>query len=73
MTHMLTPLVLVASMLRDRLRLLREDDRGMTTEAMIITAILAGIALAVVGAIAVRIQDKGSEIEEDLQNALALL
>jgi hypothetical protein len=45
----------------------------MTTEAMIITAILAGIALAVVGAIAVRIQDKGTEIEEDLQNALALL
>jgi hypothetical protein len=70
---MFTPLVIVASVLRDRLRQLRDDDRGMTTEAMIITAILAGVALAVVGAIAVAIRNKGTDIENDLNNAMALL
>jgi hypothetical protein len=70
---MLTPLVLVASVLRHRLQQLREDDRGMTTEAMIVTAILAGVALTVVGLIAVAIRNKGSEIETDINNAMALL
>jgi prolipoprotein diacylglyceryltransferase len=70
---MLTPLALVYSLLRARLDQVRADDRGMTTEAMIITAILAAVALAVVGAIAVSIRDKGSEIEDDIDAALGLL
>ena len=67
---MLTPLVLLISLLRGRLGDLRADDRGMTTEAMIITAILAAAALAVVGAIAVAITDKGGQIEDDINQAL---
>jgi hypothetical protein len=70
---MLVPLALVYSLLRARLDQVRADDRGMTTEAMIITAILAAVALAVVGAIAVSIRDKGSEIEDDIDAALGLL
>lgn len=61
------------SVLWGRLQQLRADDRGMTTEAMIITAILAGVALAVVGAIAISIRDKGTEIENDIDAALGLL
>ena len=70
---MLTPFVLLYVTLRARLDALRDDDRGMTTEAMIITAILAGVALAVVGLIAAAITRKGNEIESDIDSALALL
>jgi prolipoprotein diacylglyceryltransferase len=70
---MLTPLVLLYVTLRARLDEVRNDDRGMTTEAMIITAILAGVALAVVGLIAAAITRKGNEIESDIDAALVLL
>ena len=70
---MLPPFVLLFVTLRARLGALREDDRGMTTEAMIITAILAGVALAVVGLIAAAITRKGNEIESDIDSALGLL
>lgn len=70
---MLTPLALIYSLLRARLDQVRADDRGMTTEAMIITAILAAVALTVVGAIAVSIQNKGDQIESDIDAALGLL
>jgi hypothetical protein len=70
---MLTPFVLLYVTLRARLDAVRDDDRGMTTEAMIITAILAGVALAVVGLIAAAITRKGNEIENDIDSALALL
>jgi prolipoprotein diacylglyceryltransferase len=69
---MLTPLVLLYVTLRARLDAVRNDDRGMTTEAMIITAILAGVALAVVGLIAAAITRKGNEIESDIDAALVL-
>jgi hypothetical protein len=69
---MLTPLAVVASVLWNRLQQLREDDRGMTTEAMIITAILAAAALAVVGVIATAISNKGDQIEQDINDAMAL-
>jgi hypothetical protein len=68
---MLTPLAFVASLLWARLQQMREDDRGMTTEAMIITAMLAAAAIAAVGLIATAIQDKGSEIEGDINGAMA--
>jgi hypothetical protein len=70
---MLTPLLLIASQLWSRLQELRDDDRGMTTETVIITAALAGVALAVVGWLVTAIQDKGHEIEDDINNAMALL
>lgn len=41
--------------LRDRLRILREDDRGMTTETVIITAALVLAAVTLTGIITDRI------------------
>lgn len=70
---MLIPLALLISMLRLRLQALREDDRGMTTETIIITGVLATAALAVVGAIVAAITNKGSEIEGEIDGALALM
>ena len=70
---MIGPMLAYMSVLWGRLQQLRADDRGMTTEAMIITAILAAVALTVVGAIAVSIQNKGDQIESDIDAALGLL
>jgi hypothetical protein len=42
---MLTSLFFVMATLWNKLQVLREDDRGMTTEAMIVTAILAAGAI----------------------------
>lgn len=41
----LTPIRMLASLLWGRLQALREDERGMTTETVIITAMLAGLAI----------------------------
>jgi hypothetical protein len=63
---MLSFLLLTASLLWGRLKELREDDRGMTTETVIITAALAGVALLVVGWLVTAIRDKGGEIQTDI-------
>jgi hypothetical protein len=70
---MLTPLLMVITTLRARLDAAREDDRGMTTEAIIITALLGGVALLVVGWIVTSIQNKGTEIQNDIDGALGLI
>jgi VIT1/CCC1 family predicted Fe2+/Mn2+ transporter len=70
---MLGPIVPVISMLWGRLQELRADDRGMTTETLIITAILAIAALAAVGAIGASIRNKGNDISNEIDGALALL
>jgi hypothetical protein len=66
-------LTTMISMLWHRLQELRDDDRGMTTETMIITAALAAAALAAVVLIANAIGNKSQEIENDIEGALALL
>ena len=48
-----------------RLRELRDDDRGMTTEAVIITAALAALALTVTGIIVVRVTNEANTIDVD--------
>jgi ABC-type Fe3+ transport system permease subunit len=48
-----------------RLRDLRDDDRGMTTEAVIITAALAALALTVTGIIVVRVTNEANTIDVD--------
>jgi hypothetical protein len=63
---MLSFLLLTASLLWGRLKELREDDRGMTTETVIITAALAGVALLVVGWLVTAIRDKGTDIQTDI-------
>ena len=70
---MLTPIVLLMSMLWGRLQQAREDDRGMTTETMIITAILALAAVLAVTAIATSIGDKSDDITEQIDGALGVL
>jgi hypothetical protein len=69
MFFVLTSLI---SMLWHRLQELRGDDRGMTTETMIITAALAAAALAAVVLIAGAINDKSQDIKSDIEGALAL-
>lgn len=48
-----------------RLRALREDERGMTTETVIITAALAALALAATLVIATKVSDKAGRITTD--------
>lgn len=60
--------VTLMSMLWARLQHLRRDERGMTTEAIIITALLAGVALFAVGAIVTAIQNKTPGIANDIED-----
>jgi hypothetical protein len=57
------------SLLWGRLRELREDDRGMTTETMIITALLAAAALAAVGLIVAAIARRSQGISGDIDQS----
>lgn len=70
---MLGPILTMMSVLWGRLQDLRDDDRGMTTEAMIITALLAAGALAAAGAIGTSVMNKGNEIGDEIDGALAAL
>ena len=49
----------------DRLKALRADERGMTTETVIITAVLAGLALAATAIIVGKVKGKASSIPTD--------
>jgi hypothetical protein len=70
---MLGPVALLVSLLLGRLRQARQDERGMTTETMIITAMLAAAALGAVAVIVNAIANKGDEIGNDIQGALGYL
>lgn len=48
--------------LRARLEAVRSDERGMTTETVIITAGLAALAVAVVAIIASRVRSRANAI-----------
>jgi hypothetical protein len=66
---MIRPLFTYMSVLWTRLQILREDDRGMTTEAMIITALLAAGAIAAAGAIMRAVTSKGDSISDQIDGA----
>jgi hypothetical protein len=68
---MLGPILTMMSLMWSRLQELREDDRGMTTEAMIITALLAAGALAAAGAIGNAVINKGNDISVDIEGTMA--
>lgn len=70
---MLGPILTMMSVMWGRLQDLRDDDRGMTTEAMIITALLAAGAIAAATAIGTAVTNKGSDIGEEIDGALAAL
>ncbi len=70
---MLGPIAVILSMLWGRLQDARHDERGMTTETMIITAILAVAAATAVAVIATAVGSKGTDIGNEIDGALALL
>lgn len=53
---------ILSGILTDRLRVLRRDERGMTTETVIITALLAALAIAAVGIIYTKVTNKANSI-----------
>jgi len=66
MNMTITMLRTVAEVLVQRLRDAREDERGMTTETIIITALLAALAIIVVGLIG----ERGREVKEFIEDIL---
>lgn len=68
---MLGPILTMMSVMWGRLQDLRDDDRGMTTEAMIITALLAAGAIAAATAIGTAVTNKGTDIGNEINGALA--
>jgi hypothetical protein len=52
----------VALVLVDRLRAARQDDRGMTTETVIITAVLALLAITATGIIVSKVTAEANSI-----------
>jgi hypothetical protein len=52
----------LAELLVGRLRAIREDERGMTTEAVIITAVLAALAITVGIIITQKVTSKANSI-----------
>lgn len=68
---MLGPILTMLSVLWCRLQELRDDERGMTTEAMIITALLAAGAIAAATAIGTAVTNKGTDIGNEIDGALA--
>jgi hypothetical protein len=60
--RMVLPLMQV---LWGRLKELRSDDRGMTTETVIITAALAALAIAVTTIIVIKVTNEANSIDVD--------
>ena len=52
----------LATVLRVRLAAARTDERGMTTETVIITAVLAALALAATAIIVTKVTNKAQSI-----------
>lgn len=65
---MLSGITPIISLLWNRIQMLREDDRGMTVEMMILTALLAAAALAAAIAIVGGIKNKQNDITNDLNS-----
>ncbi len=59
----LTYLRQVADVLRARRAKALADEGGYSTEAVIVTALLAAVAIAVIGIIAVKITSKANDIQ----------
>ncbi|HEU0089848.1 MAG TPA: hypothetical protein VFQ77_19735 [Pseudonocardiaceae bacterium] len=59
---MLTWLPVIIAVIRTRIQAVRADDRGYTTETVIVTALLVTLALAVIAIIAAAVTDKANRI-----------
>jgi|RhiMetdeSRZDD1v2_1073273.scaffolds.fasta_scaffold190283_2 hypothetical protein len=62
---MLISIKMLMQLLWVRLLALREDDRGMTTEAIIITAALAALAIGATGVIITKVRGEANSINVD--------
>lgn len=62
---MLTYLSLLVALIRARTATLRADERGYSTETVVVTALLVGLAIAVVGTIIVAVIAKVDSIDLD--------
>lgn len=62
---MLIGIKLLMQLLWARLMALREDDRGMTTEAVIVTVALAGLAIVALGIIVERVTNEAETLDVD--------
>ncbi len=61
----LVPVYFLATRLRARLAAVRSDERGMTTETVIITAVLAGLAIAATAIIVTKVTNKANSIRTE--------
>jgi hypothetical protein len=60
---MFTEVKILLVRLRAELERLRRDESGYSTEAVLVTALLVAIAIAVIGIIAVKVAQKADSIE----------
>ncbi|UGQ10521.1 hypothetical protein LO772_27300 [Yinghuangia sp. ASG 101] len=56
------PLTARIHRLRARIRELARDERGYSTETVLVTALLVALAIAVIGIIALKVTDKAKSI-----------
>ncbi len=61
----LVPLVVAWRVLRARLAATRADQGGYSTETVIITALLAALAIAAAGIIVAKVVDKANDIKTE--------
>jgi hypothetical protein len=53
----------VMGLLRDRLKLLRDDEAGYSTEAVVVIALLVAMALVAIGIIAAKVISKAKSVD----------
>jgi hypothetical protein len=53
----------VMGLLRDRLKLLRDDESGYSTEAVVVIALLVAMALVAIGIIAAKVISKAKSVD----------
>ena len=70
---MLRYFMVLISVLWTRLQILRENDRGMTTETAIITGLLALAALGALGVIGAAIASRAQDSADTIEGGLGLL
>lgn len=63
---MLTTLLTLLTVIRSRVQTLRADQRGYSTETVIVTALLVALALAVIAVIATAVTGKAHQISSTL-------
>ncbi|MDQ2792009.1 MAG: hypothetical protein M3Y73_20775 [Actinomycetota bacterium] len=63
---MLTYLHVIIAVIRARIETVRADERGYTTETVVVTALLVALAIAVLALIAAAVIDKARQLSTTL-------